>query len=60
MTEHDCRSCLFYYNCSSRRSCDNYSPVGDAAESEALDTYIEDRREEFREAWHYYTSEDFE
>lgn len=60
MTEHDCRCCLFYYNCLRRRNCDYYSPVGDIAEDEELDAYIEDRREEFREAWRYYVSEDFE
>ena len=51
MNEYPCRSCLFY---------ENFAPAGDDAEDEALDTYIEEQRIEFREEWYQYTSEDFE
>ena len=60
MIEHDCRFCLFYDRCTHSMACDNYTPVGDDAEDAALDTYIEERRIEFRQEWHVYTSEDFE
>jgi len=41
-------------------ACENFTPAGDEAEDEALDTYIEEQRIEFREEWYQYTSEDFE
>ena len=60
MIEHDCRACLFYDRCMHRMACENFTPAGDDAEDEALDTYIEEQRIEFREEWYQYTSEDFE
>lgn len=60
MIEHNCRTCLFYNQCTHRFMCDNYTPSGDLAEEDALDTYIEERRIEFNEAWYQYTSEDYE
>ena len=39
--------------------CESFTPAGDDAEDEALDTYIEERRIAFREEWYQYTSEDF-
>lgn len=60
MIEHDCRACLFYDNCTHRMTCENYTPAGGDAEDEALDTYIEWRRIEFRREWYEYTSGDFE
>ena len=60
MIEHDCRACLFYDRCTHRMACKNFTPAGDEAEDEALDTYIEEQRIEFREEWYQYTSEDFE
>lgn len=60
MIEHDCRACLFYDRCTNRMACENFTPAGDDAEDEALDTYIEERRIEFLEEWYQYTSEDFE
>lgn len=60
MIEHDCRACLFYDRCTHSMACDNYTPAGDDAEDEALDTYIEERRTEFHEAWCWYISEEFE
>ena len=60
MIEHDCRACLFYDRCTHRMACENFTPTGDDAEDEALNTYIEEQRIEFREEWYQYTSEDFE
>lgn len=60
MIEHDCRACLFYDRCTHRMACENFTSAGDDAEDEALDTYIEEQRIEFREEWYQYTSEDFE
>lgn len=60
MIEHDCRTCLFFDRCTHRMACENFTPAGDDAEDEALDTYIEEQRIEFREEWYQYTSEDFE
>ena len=60
MIEHDCSACLFYDRCTHRMACENFTPAGDDAEDEALDTYIEEQRIEFREEWYQYTSEDFE
>ena len=60
MIEHSCRACLFYDKCTRRFVCDNYTPAGEDAEEDALDTYIEERRVEFKEEWYQYTSEDFE
>lgn len=59
MIEHDCRACLFYDKCTHYMVCENFTPAGDVAEGEALDTYIEERRIAFREEWYQYTSEDF-
>lgn len=60
MIEHDCRACLFYDRCTHQMACENFTPAGDDAKDEALDTYIEEQRIEFREEWYQYTSEDFE
>lgn len=60
MIEHDCRACLFFDRCTHRMACENFTLAGDDAEDEALDTYIEEQRIEFREEWYQYTSEDFE
>lgn len=60
MIEHDCRACLFYDRCTHWEVCESFTPAGDDAEDEALDTYIEERRIEFHQAWYEYTSEDFE
>lgn len=60
MIEHICSTCLFYDRCTHRMACENFAPAGDDAEDEALDTYIEEQRIEFREEWYQYTSEDFE
>lgn len=60
MNDYTCRSCLFYDKCRNRFGCDNYTPAGEDAEDEALDTYIEENRLEFHKAWHEYVSEDFE
>ena len=60
MIEHNCRGCLFYDNCTHRMVCDNFTPLGDDAEDEALYTYIEDQRVEFYREWDKYTSEDSE
>ena len=60
MIEHDCRACLFYDRCTHRMACENFTHAGEDAEDEALDTYIEEQRIEFREEWYQYTSEDFE
>ena len=60
MIEHDCRACLFYDRCRRRISCDHFTPAGDDAEEEALNTYIEERRIEFNDEWFQYISEDYE
>ena len=60
MTERNCRACLFYDTCTHLFACDNYTPSGEDADDEALDTYIEEQRIEFYKEWHKYTSEDFE
>ena len=60
MNEYQCGNCLFYDKCRHRIGCDNYAPAGEAAEDEALDTYIEDRRAAFRKEWHIYACEDYE
>lgn len=59
MIEHICSNCLFYDKCARSMSCDNYTPAGDDAEDEALDTYIEERRIEFRQEWYEYTVAEF-
>ena len=60
MNDNKCSTCLFVQVCTSRRGCDNYTPAGDDAEYEALDTYIEERRIEFHEEWRAYVPEEFE
>ena len=60
MIELDCRSCLFYSQCTHRMACDNFTPSGDDAEDKALNAYIENRRIDFRREWRIYTSEDYE
>lgn len=58
MIEHNCRTCLFYDTCHRSIACDNYTPYGEDAEEDALNTYIEDRRLEFYDEWRQYMSED--
>lgn len=58
MIEHNCRTCLFYDTCHRVIACDNYTPYGEDAEEDALNTYIEDRRLEFYDEWRQYISED--
>lgn len=60
MSDPKCRHCLFYDTCKSRFGCEDFAPVGEEAEEEALNTYIEDRRQEFHEEWMRYVPEEFE
>lgn len=60
MNEPKCRSCLFYDICTSHIGCDNYTPAGEQAEEEFLDTYIEDRRTEFAADWQAYFADELD
>lgn len=57
MIESNCRNCQFYDNCTYRRLCDNYSPIGDEAEDEYIERHIEKEREAFNAVWRVYASE---
>lgn len=56
MTKH-CSNCYYYDVCNSSDLCDDYAPLGDAAEDYAIEELIEKCRQEFRTEWEQYISE---
>lgn len=54
MNNKSCKYCYYNDFCSDDEVCDNYAPVGDAAEDVLVDELIEQRREEFRKDFFRY------
>ncbi len=52
-----CSNCYYYDVCNSSDLCDDYAPLGDAAEDYAIEELIEKGRQEFRAEWEQYISE---
>lgn len=54
MANKECKYCYYSDFCSNDEICDNYAPIGDAAEIIAIDELIEERRQEFRRDYFEY------
>lgn len=54
MNNKSCKYCYYNDFCSDDEVCDNYAPVGDAAEDALIDGLIEQRREEFHKDFFRY------
>lgn len=54
MNNKSCKYCYYNDFCSDDEVCDNYAPIGDAAEDVLIDELIEQRREEFRKDFFRY------
>jgi len=52
-----CNNCYYQNVCANDTLCDDYTPVGVAAEDAEIDELIENGRQNFRAEWAEYISE---
>lgn len=52
-----CSNCYYFDSCGCESACEDYYPVEDDAENEAIDELIEKNRYEFHDDWNKYISE---
>lgn len=52
-----CKDCYFYEQCHQQEACEDFIPMTDEAEDEAVDELIEQGREDYRSEWNQYITE---
>lgn len=59
MMKH-CSNCYYRDMCEQEEPCDDYTPIDESAEDEEIAEMIEERRQEYYEAWFEYIKENDE
>lgn len=57
MSDINCKNCCYGGVCQSSKKCNNFAPITDDMEDEAIERFIEKERARFRTEWYQYISQ---